>query len=495
MKIRTRIFIYVFLSSVLIIIAMSFIGDYYLLKSSLKNAIKEGEKIARRVVLESVGLILGDERLRLQNLFQSVLKENHEVEYMFAEDRNEVLAHTFKEAVPRGLLNLGVFPAQSHLDVIPIINEKGLTFFHIRVKIGKLSSAIIHLGLSEQKIREAIFPFRRAMFIVGCILLVAVSSLLAFFLARIISRPINILSYGSKRIGNGELDHRLDIKTGDEIEQLANEFNQMAVKLEVNYATLEQKVAERTESLQKEINERKKALDDLKRHKQMLETSERNIKEFSRKILSVREEEKKILSSSLHDELGSMTIALGSSLSIAEEEIKDNSMQGALEGISRTKNVFQQSIEKLKKISIDLRPPNIDIVGLPSVLREFLVTVAKQAKIKIDFSESIDGKIMNDETAIVLYRINQEAVNNIVKHARADKVTVRLYLQENKLTLTIRDNGSGFDVEKELQETNGLGIRGMRERIESLGGMFTITSAPNKGTEISAALPYPMRQT
>ncbi|MBW2184513.1 MAG: ATP-binding protein [Deltaproteobacteria bacterium] len=267
----------------------------------------------------------------------------------------------------------------------------------------------------------------------------------------------------------------------------------MAGKLEVNYATLEQKVAERTESLQKEINERKKALDDLKRHKQMLETSERNIKEFSRKILSVREEEKKILSSSLHDELGSMTIALGSSLSIAEEEIKDNSMQGALEGISRTKNVFQQSIEKLKKISIDLRPPNIDIVGLPSVLREFLVTVAKQAKIKIDFSESIDGKIMNDETAIVLYRINQEAVNNIVKHARADKVTVRLYLQENKLTLTIRDNGSGFDVEKELQETNGLGIRGMRERIESLGGMFTITSAPDKGTEISAALPYPMR--
>ena len=493
MKIRTRIFLYAFLSSALIIIGMSFIGDYYLLGSTLKHAIKEGEKVARRVVLESVGFILTDNRIRLQDLFRSVIDTNYEIEYIFAEENRTIVAHTFKESVPRGLLNLGVFPDQSNLDVIPIENEKGYIFYHIRLKVGKLSSTIFHFGLSEQKIKEGAFPFRRTMFFMGCILFIVVPSGFAYYLARMISKPIHTLNNGSKRIGNGALDYRMNIRTGDELEQLANEFNRMAGKLEVNYATLEQKVAERTESLQKEINERKKALDDLKRHKQMLETSERNIKEFSRKILSVREEEKKILSSSLHDELGSMTIALGSSLSIAEEEIKDNSMQGALEGISRTKNVFQQSIEKLKKISIDLRPPNIDIVGLPSVLREFLITVAKQAKIKIDFSESIDGKTMNDETAIVLYRINQEAVNNIVKHARADKVTVRLFLQKNKLTLTIRDNGSGFDVEKELQETNGLGIRGMRERIESLGGMFTITSTPDKGTEISAALPYPMR--
>jgi signal transduction histidine kinase len=489
MKIRTRIFIYGFLSTALIIIGMSLIGDYWLLRYHLRHGIKSGEQVARMVVLESVGLILTDDRIRLRNLYQSAIKANYNVAYLFTEEDNEILAHTFEEGVPRGLLNLGEFPLQSNLDVIPIESEDGLTFYHIRLKVGKLSSAVLHLGLSGQRINEDIVPFRRAMFVVGCLMLIVVPFTVASFLARIISRPIHILNYGSKRIGNGELDYRLNIKTGDEIEQLADEFNRMAAKLEVNYATLEQKVVERTESLQNEINERKKALDELERHQQMLEVSERNLKEFSGKILSVREEEKKKLSSSLHDEVGSMTVALGSVLSITEEEMKDNNVQGALDGINRTKRELKKSVEKLKNISIDLRPPDLDIVGLPSVLRQYFSTIGKQARIRIDFSVRVDERSLSDEMAIALYRVSQEALNNIVKHAKAGKVKIRLYFQGNDIKLTIRDDGKGFKVEDGLQKTNGFGIRGMKERIESLGGTFSIKSTPQKGTEISTTIP------
>jgi two-component system sensor histidine kinase DegS len=455
----------------------------------MKNRIEDGKKVARRVVLESVGLIMTNDRLRLHNLLQSVFKESDVVEYLFIQDHNDILAHTFEKGVPLGLLRLGEFSTQSNLDIIPIEDEKGRILYHLRVNVGKLSSSIFHMGLSEQKINAGIIPFRRAMFIAGCILIIIVPSLFAYSLSRIIARPINSLSYGSKRIGDGELDYRLDIHTGDELEQLANEFNRMASKLGVNYATLEQKVAERTESLQKEVTERKVALDELNRHQQMLEISEKKLKEFSRKILSIREEEKKNLARSLHDELGSMTVSLGSILSIAEEEIKDNNLKGAFDEIDRTKNVLKQSVEKLKKISIDLRPPDLDILGLPSALSQYFSNIKDQTKIKIDFNVNMDGNKINDETAIVLYRVNQEALTNILKHADARKVDVSLYSQGDNIKLTVRDNGRGFDVEDMLQKTNGFGIQGMKERIESLGGTFVIKSASDKGTEILTTIP------
>jgi signal transduction histidine kinase len=102
---------------------------------------------------------------------------------------------------------------------------------------------------------------------------------------------------------------------------------------------------------------------------------------------------------------------------------------------------------------------------------------------------STDGEKISDDIAIVLYRVNQEALNNIVKHARAKKVKVSLYFQGNCVRLTICDDGKGFDVEERLQKTNGFGIQGMKERIESLGGTFIIKSVPKKGTEISTTIP------
>ena len=123
------------------------------------------------------------------------------------------------------------------------------------------------------------------------------------------------------------------------------------------------------------------------------------------------------------------------------------------------------------------------------MLRQYLSDMRKQTKIKIDFRGNIDEQIIDDELAIVLYRVTQEAINNILKYARAKKVTVRLYSNENDITLTISDDGRGFDLQRMLKKTKGLGIRGMTERVESLGGTLIIKSAVQKGTEICTTIP------
>ena len=489
MTIRSKIFIYIFSSSVLIIIIIFAVVFYWFSNFHLRKSIDYEKNMIRLVALESKELILTNDLIALKNLCQSTNKSNSHIAYIFVEKDHDVLAHTFTKGVPRGFLNLEEFPDLSDLDVISIENNEGDLFYHFRVKVGTPSFATLHLGFSVRSIKSELIPLQRAMILLGGFLLVIMPFCVAYFLSRIISRPINLLRYGSQRIGKGELDYRLNIKTGDELEQLADEFNLMSERLEVSYNTLEQKVADRTESLQKEIGERKKALDKLKHHEQMLEVSERDLKRFSRKLLSIREEEKKKLSNSLHDELGSITAALLLRLSIVEEEIKDNNVQGALTAADQTRNLFKESVEKLKKITKDLRPLNMDIIGLSNALRQHFSTIEEQVKIKIDFSENIDECKIDDETAIVLYRVNQEAVNNIVKHAGAKNVKIRLLFQSDTIQLSIRDDGKGFDLEGVLQKTDGFGLRGMREWIESAGGTCVIKSAPEKGTEISATIP------
>ncbi|MCK5254477.1 MAG: HAMP domain-containing protein, partial [Deltaproteobacteria bacterium] len=310
MTIRNRIFVYIFLSSVLIIVAIFMVVFYWFSNFYLRETINYAERMVRLVALESRDLILTNDLIELRNLYQATIVSNSHITYIFVEKNSEVLAHTFTKGVPRGLLNLEEFPDQSDLNMIPIENNEGDLIYHFRVRVGKPSFALMHLGISTQALEAELIPLHRLMILVGCFLTIVVPICVAYFLSRIISKPISTLRYGSKRIGKGELDYRLDINTGDEIEQLADEFNRMAERLERSYATLEQKVAERTESLQNEIGERRKALDELKRHEQMLEVSERSLKRFSRRLLSIREEEKKKLSNSLHDEIGSMTVAL-----------------------------------------------------------------------------------------------------------------------------------------------------------------------------------------
>lgn len=140
-----------------------------------------------------------------------------------------------------------------------------------------------------------------------------------------------------------------------------------------------------------------------------------------------------------------------------------------------------------------MRPPDLDITGLSDAFREYFSDIMSQTGIKINFREGMNSREIKDKAAIVLYRIVQEAINNIIKHANTKKAYVSLYFRGNNVMLNVWDNGKGYDPEMSLNKTQ-MGIRGMREMAESLDGVFAIKSAPGQGTEVSVILPIMNRQ-
>jgi signal transduction histidine kinase len=243
--------------------------------------------------------------------------------------------------------------------------------------------------------------------------------------------------------------------------------------------------------------ERKKVLEDLKQHQLKLKNSEKSLRAFSGRILSIREEEKKNISSALHDEIGSMVIAISSGLAIAKEDIIENSLDPALKSIDLTETALKQAVDNLKKIAIDLRPPSLDIVGLSNALKNFFLDIARQTNIAIDFSAEVADNKIDDAAAIVLYRTAQEGLNNIVKHAKAKAVSIRLHEKKSNILFEIADNGRGFNPESLTASSRlatKIGIQGMRERIAALGGTLIIESAPQKGTTLHITIPKRKRK-
>jgi two-component system CheB/CheR fusion protein len=240
-----------------------------------------------------------------------------------------------------------------------------------------------------------------------------------------------------------------------------------------------------------DITDRKMVEEKLKQKQYALEASERELKNFSQEILSIREKEKKKLSSVLHDEVGCMAIALDSALNSIKVEIDNSNIKKALNATKKSRSLLRKFVLRLRKIAVDLRPPDLNIVGLPNALKEYFSKIEECENLRIKLHTDKNWRNVDDNTEIKIYRIIQEALNNIIKHAKANAVKVNLRLQGNNIKLSICDDGKGFDVEKNLMSANKkrIGILGMRELAESLNGTFIINSAPGKGTEISVTIP------
>jgi signal transduction histidine kinase len=237
---------------------------------------------------------------------------------------------------------------------------------------------------------------------------------------------------------------------------------------------------------------RKKALLELRKRQARLIKSEKSLKYFSAKILSIREDEKKNISSALHDEIGSMAVALSAPLTLAKDEVTENNSEQALKCILQTEAVLKQSVARLKSIVHDLRPPDLDIAGLSACLKNHFLFLSTQSKIAIDFSTTVQDRLIRGEKAIILYRVCQEAVNNALSHAHPLKISVQLTSSKGSINLAIQDDGCGFDYKKQSThhlKSSQLGIISMRERVESLGGLFTIESVINKGTSVLVSIP------
>ena len=154
-------------------------------------------------------------------------------------------------------------------------------------------------------------------------------------------------------------------------------------------------------------------------------------------------------------------------------------------------SVIEEASEQVSELSLDLRPSMLDDLGLVSTLRWFIKRISKRADIKVKFVTMEMDERLDPNIETVLYRISQEALNNIIKHADAKHVIVRLERKQESIALYIKDDGKGFDVQKTLMDQlkGRIGLIGMQERTSIVGGSLSIQSRKGDGTVILAEIP------
>jgi two-component system, NarL family, sensor histidine kinase UhpB len=218
--------------------------------------------------------------------------------------------------------------------------------------------------------------------------------------------------------------------------------------------------------------------------------AEEQIHNFSRKLLSVREEEKRLISSALHHEVGSITVGIMARLIAAEDELRKGNRRDSLKSLGECRRVFRNAATSLKKLAVELRPPDLDILGLRASLRHYFTRITRETHLKVSFTDATTGRTIPPEIQIFLFRAVQECLTNVLKHADADHVRVRMSADGQLLRLSIIDNGKGFDPETAaVRQTEHLGLRAIQEMAASLGGRMDIASNPGRGAKFCMTVP------
>ncbi|WP_447972555.1 PAS domain S-box protein [Nitrospira sp. Kam-Ns4a] len=256
-----------------------------------------------------------------------------------------------------------------------------------------------------------------------------------------------------------------------------------------------------------DITERVRAQLALRESKEHLRQSYEQIRALSAHLETVRERDRARIAREIHDELGQALTGIklglwwvrsrlatpGQFKPIAEQTAE---LAAKLDALG---SLVERTIQTVQAIAAELRPPLLDEMGLPAAMewqaREFQTRTGIETRFLSDLSHAP----VDRERATALFRILQESLTNVLRHARATAVTVRLAREEDAILLEVRDNGVGIG-ESEIADVRSLGLLGMRERAELAGGTFAITGAPGGGTTVAVRIPMgeadePARQT
>jgi PAS domain S-box-containing protein len=214
------------------------------------------------------------------------------------------------------------------------------------------------------------------------------------------------------------------------------------------------------------------------------------LRNLTHHILLVQEEERKQISRQLHDEISQILIAINVQLAGLAQvaQIRPADLR---KRIARTEQLVGRSIRIVHRFARDLRPAALDDLGLIPALRSFVKELAGRRHLRIYFTASAGIEVLDSVRRTMLYRVAQEALTNVVRHAHARRVSVRILKTSGAIRLEVRDNGKSFPAERIIEAKRGghLGLVGMRERVEMIGGSFSVESAPGKGTTVTAEIP------
>ncbi|TRZ98548.1 MAG: PAS domain S-box protein [Rhodocyclaceae bacterium] len=223
----------------------------------------------------------------------------------------------------------------------------------------------------------------------------------------------------------------------------------------------------------------------------LTERRRHQLEALTKQALNVQEEERTRLSRELHDDIGQSLTALKLML----RRVQQNCSQGrATECLQQASDATVNLMADVRAIAYRLRPSQLDALGLMSSLRWHLDKVARPAGLEVVLSGNLGNERLPEALELCCFRVAQEALTNVLKHAQASKLEVGLSRVDATVVLTLRDNGIGFDVTRHYlvpDNLRSLGLIGMRERVAAMGGRLEVGSSPGQGTKISAAFLLP----
>jgi two-component system, NarL family, sensor histidine kinase DevS len=215
-----------------------------------------------------------------------------------------------------------------------------------------------------------------------------------------------------------------------------------------------------------------------------VDLSERIARDSLRRVVEGQELERRRLARELHDETGQALTSILLGLKALEERLKDPASRAATEEL---RELVVSTLRDVRRLAVELRPSALDDFGLVAALERLAESFAEQTGISVDFQTALAGERLAEEVETALYRIVQESLTNVVKHAQARRVSILLARKAGAVKAVVEDDGQGFDPAE--QTDGGYGLMGMRERLALLGGRLEVESSHDGGTTIAAEVP------
>lgn len=415
---------------------------------------EQSVSVARDVAARATDPILINNLYALHELLRETRANNADVRYAFIVDaQGRVLAHTFGDGFPDGLLASNGVTADQHHHTVMLNTDEGAVW-DTAIPIFDGRAGVARVGISEAGVRRAINAVTGQLLLTTVVVSVfGVTA--AAFLTWILTRPILNLVQAAHAVGRGDFSQHVARWADDEIGELSAAFNAMTAAL----SRAERERAEREElRLQ-----------------------------YAKGVIAAQEDERKRIARELHDSTGQSLTSLMLGLRTLSHARDQSEIQLRTEEL---RDIAAQTLDEVHTLALQLRPSILDDMGLAAALERHVADCRNRYPIRIDLAmRGLNGKRLPPEVETALYRIAQEALNNIARHAQAQTASVLLEREDDSVRAVIEDDGVGFDPTAAARTDGRLGLYGMRERAELLGGRLTIESAAGQGTSLFVEIP------
>lgn len=413
--------------------------------------------IARDVAARSTDLVLMRDYYGLFRLLRDTQENNPDLRYAFIIDsEGTIVAHTFGSGFPVGLRDANTVTAQEHhRSVLLATNEGDIWDTAVPMFDGRAGIARVGLSLAA---REQTVAAVTGQLLITTIMAAAIGITAAAFLTWLLTRPILQLVALTKAVAHGDFSQRARRWANDEIGQLTDAFNAMSEAL----AQAERERAER----------------------------EHLRAQYVTQIITAQEEERKRIARELHDSTSqALTSLLVGLRSLADRHRSPEIAQQ----VDDLRSIVGQILNDLHALARQLRPSVLDDLGLAAALQRYVAECRARSGLIIDLAlPGLDDFRLDPVVETALYRIVQEGLTNIIRHAHASTASVVIERRADRVRAIIEDDGCGFDPNA-LHGDGHLGLNGIRERAALLNGQLIIESSPGSGTTLYVEIPLTTR--